>query len=71
MRPFKRNESEEAIIGECELIVALMITLLWGLEEGKAAILIGRTDNLNVFEWLKSWKAKSGCASRMNAPSAH
>ena len=62
---FKRNEKEDVIIGECELLVTLIIALLWGIRNNESRILIICTDNLNVFEWLKSWKAKSGCANRM------
>ena len=63
--PFKRNGNEEVIIGECELRATLIITLLWGMEGGPSRILIVCADDLNVFEWLKSWKAKTGCANRM------
>ena len=33
VRPFKRNDSEEVIIGECELLVTLTIAIIWGLEK--------------------------------------
>ena len=63
--PFKRNMNEDVIIGECEPLVILVITLLWGKEDSSARILIVCTDNMNVFEWLSGWRAKAGCANRM------
>ena len=63
--PFKRHDVEEVIIGECELLATLIMTLLWGIKDSASRILIICTDNLNLFEWLKLWKAKTGCANRM------
>ena len=62
--PFKRNEIEEVSIGESELLATLIITLLWGMGDGEARILIACADNVNVSEWLKYWKAKTGCENR-------
>ena len=63
VRPFKREESEKVIIGECELVVILIAVLSWCRRDGKTRILIVCTDNLNVFAWLSNWKAKSSTAN--------
>ena len=63
--PFRRNPSEEVIIGECELLVVLPIALLWGKEDIHSRILIVCADNMNVSEWLSGWRAKTGCSNRM------
>ena len=57
--------NEDIIIGECELPVTLLITLLWGMNGRAPRILIICTDNMNAFEWLTGWRAKVGCANRM------
>ena len=65
IRIFKRNHQEEIIIGECELLATLLISLLWGLAGETPRISIVCTDNLNVFHRLQNWKAKIGTAFRM------
>ena len=63
--PFKRNEKEDIIIGECGLLFTLLITKLWGKKGKTALILIICTGNLDVFELLKGRKAKACCSNRM------
>ena len=59
----KRDLWEAIIIGECELLVTIISALLWG--NGNPRIIIMRTDNYNVFDWLSNRKAKIDTASRL------
>ena len=65
VRELKRDLSEEIIIGECELLVTIIGSLLWGMRNGHPRIIIRCTDNYNVFAWLTKWKAKIGTSSRL------
>ena len=64
IRVFKRNPEEEVIIGECELLATVLITLIWGMKATTSRILIVCADNLNVSHWLQNSGAKSGTAGR-------
>ena len=65
IRHFKRHRREEIIIGEIELLATIRSAIIWGMRDGVASISIVSADNLNVFELLKSWKAKSRRVSRI------
>ena len=62
VRQFKRDEAENAIISECELIVILISVLLWRQKDSRKRTMIVCADNANVFSWLNKWRSKSGTA---------
>ena len=63
VRQFKRDETEDAIIGECELIVVLIAVLSWCCRHSHNRIMIICADNMNVFYWLSKWRSESCTAN--------
>ena len=59
VRQFERDETEDIIISECELVVVLIAVSSWCIRNGAQRIMIICTDNMNVFSWLSKWRAKS------------
>ena len=55
----------QLVIGECELAVAVIAILLWGLREGPPRIIILRTDSINFFQWFESAKSHGLVTSKL------
>lgn len=55
----------QLVIGECELAVAAIAILLWGLLGGSPRIIILRTGNINVFQWFESAKSHGLVTSKL------
>ena len=54
------KDDYQLIAGECELAIAVLTLLLWGLKNGSPRIIILCTNIINVSQWFESAKPHGG-----------
>ena len=65
IQDFLHDQHHQVIISECEISVAALGILLWGMKRLSPRIAVVCADNLNVPHWLDSGKVKPGITCKI------